>query len=325
VKPASAPLAIGLDIGGSRTKMGIVDSGGKVTETREFSTRIINTSHKDFINRLLEEIHHLVDLDRGDCVGIGVCFLGWLNQAGTGPQFCMNAPALHNIDFKALLTDAFRLPVVVHDDVTAHTLAEYHFGNGRGSRRFLCLAMGTGLGAGVIIDGKPLDFTGGCAGDTGHLILRPGGPVCASGCRGCAEALIGVAGIERLAAEKYADKRPASMLIRAAASQSDQVAVEVMQEIGMYTGELLSSLFPIFLPEQITLTGGTSRAGHVLLEVAKERFEELSGSYYRTYANLPGVDFKGVQISTSGLEGETGVIGAVTDFFEPQNERIHQV
>jgi predicted NBD/HSP70 family sugar kinase len=175
--------------------------------------------------------------------------------------------------------------------------------------------LGTGLGAGVIINGKPLEFTGGCAGDTGHVILRPDGPACASGCRGCGEALIGVAGIERLAIEKYQDHRPVSGLIRAAAEQRDAVAVQVFKEIGFYTGELLASLFPIFLPEKITLTGGTSRAGKVLLEAATARFEDLSGAYYRTYAGLPGIDFRGVQISLSSLKGETGVIGAATDFF----------
>lgn len=312
---SAKPLALGLDIGGSRTKLGLVDSSGNLVGARDFATQVEKDDPKGFIEQLIREIHFLLDPRRQEIMGIGVSFLGWLNEAGTGPQFCMNAPALHHVDFKTLLGNVFQLPVIVHDDITAHTLAEFHFGSGRGSRRFLCLAMGTGLGAGVIINGKPLDFTGGCAGDTGHIILRPGGPACASGCRGCGEALIGVAGIERLAQEKYADTRTAGELIRAAAGNKDPIAVQVLAEIGQYTGELLASLFPIFLPEQITLTGGTSRAGDVLLEAAVARFEELSGAYYRTYASLPGVDFRGVRISLSTLAGETGVIGAVTDFF----------
>ena len=89
--------------------------------------------------------------------------------------------------------------MVLIDDTNAHTLAEFTFGSGRSFVRFMNLAMGTGLSAGVIIDGKLLDFTGGCIGDSGHIILRPGGPSCSAGCKGCAEALIGVAGIERLA------------------------------------------------------------------------------------------------------------------------------
>ena len=161
--------------------------------------------------------------------------------------------------------------------------------------------------------------SGGCAGDTGHIILRPGGPACASGCSGCGEALIGVAGIERLAAEGYGDSRPASELIGAAASRADPVAVQVLAQIGQYTGELLSSLFRIFMPERIALTGGTSRAGDVLLEAVVARFEAMTGAYYRTYASLPGVDFAGVQISLSLLKGETGVIGAVTEFFRPSD------
>ncbi len=228
----------------------------------------------------------------------------------------MNAPALHNFDFKGLIKDAFHLPVIVQDDVTAHTLAEYRYGSGQGSRRFLCLAMGTGLGAGIIVDGEPLQYAWGTAGDTGHIILRPGGPVCASGCRGCGEALIGLAGIERLAAEKYGCEKPAHELIRGAAQRGDPVAVAVMHEIGAYAGELLASLFRIYLPETIALTGGTARAGPVLLEAARARFEELAGDYYRTFASVVGEDFNGVKMVLGKLEGETGVIGAVAGFFE---------
>jgi glucokinase len=315
--PASAvQLALGLDIGGSRTKLGLVESSGRIRVAQHFATDVREGGGAAFIDRLMLEIRRLYEPYRHEVIGIGASFLGWLNKAGTGPQFCMNAPALHQVDFRNLLADAFQLPVVVHDDVTAHTLAEFYYGGGRGSRRFLCLALGTGVGAGIMIDGKPLQFTGGCAGDTGHVILRPGGPTCASGCRGCGEALIGVAGIERLAVEKYADGRPAAALIQAAASGAEATAVQIMGDIGQLVGELLASLFPIFLPETMTLTGGTSRAGNVLLNAAVARFEELSGAYYRTYAGLPGADFRGPQILLSSLEGETGVIGAVTDLFQ---------
>lgn len=308
-------FALGVDIGGSCTKMGLVDRAGAVTEARQFATAVQGDQPDQFIAQLLAEVGGLLTSQPQGVIGIGVSFLGWLNEAGTGPQFCMNAPGLHQVDFKRLLAEAFRLPVVVHDDVTAHTLAEYHYGSGRGSRRFLCLAMGTGLGAGVIINGQPLRFTGGCAGDTGHIILRPGGPICTSGCRGCGEALIGVAGIERLAVLQYGDHRRAVELIGAAARGEDAVAAKVLAEIGQYTGELLASLFRIFLPEKIALAGGASRAGAVLLDAAISRFEELSGGYYRTYASLPGVDFRGVHIVLSRLEGETAVVGAATEFF----------
>lgn len=309
------PLAIAFDVGGSKTKVGLVAAGGVVEHLREFPTGIRNSMPEEFLHTLLHEIHALRMEAGVNIVGIGITFLGWINEARTGPFFCMNAPALHNFNFKQLIEEEFHLPVSIHDDVTAHTLAEYYFGSGRGCGRFLCLAMGTGLGANMMVNGHPLDFTGGCAGDTGHIILRPGGPACASGCRGCAEALIGVAGIERLALEKYSSPKTAYELIRGAANGSDPTAVAVLQEIGGYTGELLASLYPIFAPERIAMTGGTSRAGEVLLQAARARFEALVGDYCRTYANLTGKQFSSASIVLGSLAGETGVIGAAADFF----------
>lgn len=308
-----APVALGVDIGGSRTKIGLVSHAGEIVHLHEFVTRVAPDAPQHFVATLLAAMRDVLRQAGGPVIGIGVTFLGWLNEERSGPYFCMNAPALHNFNFKALIEEEFGFPVVVHDDVTAHTLAEYRFGSGRGCRRFMCLAMGTGLGAGVIVDGKPLDFTGGCAGDTGHVLLRPGGPQCTAGCRGCAEALIGVAGIERLAREAYHAPRSAAEVIEGAASGADPVAVSVMREIGMYTGELLASLFPIFIPQRIALTGGTARAGEVLLDAARARFEELMGGYCRSYERISGHRFTKEEIVLGELRGEAGVIGAVVD------------
>jgi glucokinase len=309
------PLALGFDVGGTKTKVGLVTQGGTVLALREFPTGVGTHIPDRFIKTLVQEIQALLDTAKGNVVGIGITFLGWVNAAGTGPFFCMNAPALHNFNFKELIENTFHLPVTVRDDVSAHTLAEYRYGSGRGSRRFLCLAMGTGLGAGIIVGGKSLQYTWGTAGDTGHIILRPGGPVCASGCHGCGEALIGLAGIKRLATEKYNWAKPVHELIHGAAQGDDPIGVAVMKEIGGYTGELLASLFPVFIPERIALTGGTAQAGAVLLEAAKRRFNDLAGDYCRTFSRVVGRDFTGVEILLGTVKGETGVIGAVADFF----------
>ena len=315
MKPGE-PVALGFDIGGSNTKFGLVNQWGEISHAAEFPTGLKTGSLDHFVERLVKEMRSILGDAGVEVIGIGGTFLGWINETRTGPIFTMNAPALHGFDFKNLLEGEFHLPVVLHDDVTAHTLAEYTWGSGRGTRRFMCLAMGTGLGAGVIIDGQPLQFTGGCTGDAGHIILRPGGPSCTSGCKGCGEALIGVAGIERLGWEKYQRRRPATEIIQKARSGSDPLAVEIMAEIGGYTGELLASLSAIFFPTRIALTGGTARAGDVLLNAARHRFEELVGDYHRTFSRLSNGEHPGVEIVPGELKGETGVIGAVVDLFQ---------
>lgn len=311
------PIALGFDIGGSKTKIGLVNRSGEVLAYRDFPTEVQAASLESFFGKLCDEIHALLDLVDGQVVGIGATFLGWIDDGRTGPFLCMNFPALHGINLRELLTAEFHLPVVLIDDINAHTLAEYTYGTGQGYRRFMCLAMGTGLSAGVIINGKPLQFTGGCVGDTGHIILRPGGPVCSAGCKGCAEAFIGVAGIERLGLEKYGYYKPAHEIIKGACQGNDLVAIEVMRQIGSYTGELLASLSHIFLPERISLTGGTARAGKVLLDATKEQFEQLVGEYHRTYSKFSAGYYSGVDIVLSKLEDKTGLIGAVVQLFNP--------
>ncbi|MBW7897123.1 MAG: ROK family protein [Opitutaceae bacterium] len=314
-KEAPSALAVGLDIGGTMTKLGLVDRAGRVHSAREFPTRSSEFTRDAFFERLFAEIRHLMSMAPAPVIGIGACFLGWIDPARTGPFLCMNLPELHGTNVRGLLENEFHLPVVVNDDVSAHTLAEYTYGSGRGARRFLALAMGTGLAAGVIIDGQPLRFTGGCCGDTGHLILRPDSDiVCSAGCHGCGEALIGTENIARLGRSAYGREITARELI-ADARSGREPAVSVMREIGAYTGELLASLAAIFLPEVICLVGGTARAGTVLLEAVRARFEALVGTYHRNYARLAGDYYRGVQIRLGELTGETGVIGSTVELF----------
>jgi glucokinase len=309
-------LALGFDIGGTKTKLGLVNRKGKILAYQEIPTSINSSSIDSFMSSLFDEIHHLLELANYKVIGIGATFLGWIDEARTGPFLCLNAPALHGVNLRKRLNNEFRLPIVLNDDATAHALAEFTFGSGRGVRRFMTIAMGTGLGVAVIIDGHSLKFTGGCVGDAGHIILRPGGRTCSSGCKGCAEALIGVSGIEHHAFEKYGYKKHARELITGARDGTDTIAISVIEDIGVLTGELLASLSHIFLPERIALIGGTSRAGTFLLEAAKNRFEYLVGDYHRTFSQLSNGYYSGVEIVLGELRGETGVIGSVIDLFE---------
>jgi predicted NBD/HSP70 family sugar kinase len=97
------------------------------------------------------------------------------------------------------------------------------------------------------------------------------------------------------------------------------VAVEIIQEVGMYAGELLASLSHMFLPERIAISGGTSAAGDLLLESAQARFEYLVGDYHRLYAAHSNGYYNGVEIVLGEMKTETGLIGATLGFFNPQN------
>jgi len=313
-------IALGFDIGGSTTKVGLVSRSGKILAIKETSTDVETTGLDKFLEKLLGLLHVMQAQAGRPVIGVGGTFLGWIDDARTGPFMCSNAPALHGFNLKKLLESEFGLPVVLNDDATAHALAEYNLGSGRGVRRFMSMAMGTGLGIAMIINGEPLRFTAGCIGDAGHIILRPGGPPCSTGCKGCGEALIGVAGIERLALEKYGVFKPAREIITGTREEKDPVATEIIKEIGLYTGELLASISHIFLPDLIALTGGTSTAGQVLLNATKMRFEELVGDYHRKFSHMSDGYYSGVEIVLGSLRGETGVIGSVVELFEQEQK-----
>ncbi len=305
---------LGIDIGGTNTKVGVVDPHGDLLAFQKMPTEAFGTDPAPYLARLAALIEQVRAGHTFD--GIGVSMHGMLDDAGNGPSLCNNTPSLRGLNMRGWLESRYHLPVIVNNDLTAHALAEYYFGSGRQAKRFMCLALGTGLGAGVIINGKPLKFLGGRAGDTGRIIIDPDGPPDVYGARGSAEALCGVAGIERLAEQRYRRQVAAHDVIAAARDLTDPTAVQIMQQIGEYIGQLLASLCMIFLPDKVALTGGTAEAGAVLLEAVRVRFEAIAGEYHRTFARLMPDEYAGVAIVLGERKGETGVLGAVVELLD---------
>jgi glucokinase len=306
--------AVGVDIGGTHTKLALVDTRGKIAEFERIETFAFGDP-QPFLDELVRRIESLRG-ERQRVIGIGLSVHGYIDAERKGPIVCPNTPALRGLDLRELMQESFGLPVAINNDLTAHALAEYEYGSGRGTRRFLCLAVGTGLGAGVIIDGEPLRYLGGCAGDTGHVVIKPGGPSCSMGCRGCAEALCGVAGVERLAKERTGLETPAHEVI-ARAREGESEAAAIVGQIGEWLGLTLATLCSIFLPERVALTGGIPEAGPALLEACEWRFRELVGLYHERTVEMAGQFYQGVELVQVEMPGQTGVVGAVVELLRP--------
>jgi glucokinase len=306
--------AVGVDIGGTHTKLALVDTRGKIAEFERIETSAYGDP-QPFLDELVRRIESLCG-ERQRVIGIGLSVHGYIDAERKGPIVCPNTPALRGLDLRELMQESFGLPVAINNDLTAHALAEYEYGSGRGTRRFLCLAVGTGLGAGVIIDGEPLRYLGGCAGDTGHVVIKPGGPSCSMGCRGCAEALCGVAGVERLAKERTGLETPAQEVI-ARAREGEPEAAAIVGQIGEWLGLTLATLCSIFLPERVALTGGIPEAGPALLEACEWRFRELVGLYHERTVEMAGQFYQGVELVQGVMPGQTGVVGAVVELLRP--------
>ncbi len=311
------PNVLGIDIGGTNTKLGLVQPNGDIQLSRKIPTDAKGTSPDAFFNRLFTATDELIEAASGtQLLGIGISAHGEVDRERRRPIIAGNTPALRNVDVRGKVEAQYGLSVVMNNDLTAHALGEYYFGCGNGVKRFMCMAMGTGLGAALIVEGKPLIIDGGNSGNTGLIILDPNAPRDGNGIRGSAEGLCGVPGIERLAREKYGKPVSAYDVITAARLGGDPIAAEVMTQIGVWLGQTLASLSVIFYPQRIALTGGTASAGPVLLEACQQKFDDLVGDFFRDLAANTNGNFKDVEIVLGEGGGETGVLGAAVEIFQ---------
>ncbi|MBZ0299637.1 MAG: ROK family protein [Anaerolineae bacterium] len=309
--------ALGIDIGGTHTKMGLVNEVGEIQAFRRIPTDARGSDPQPYLDYLIAQAQQVAETAPERLIGVGLSTHGHLDEERRGPILCENTPALKGVDMWGLLHTTFDWPVVVNNDLTAHAMAEYFYGSGRGVRRFMVLAIGTGLGVGVIVNGKPLRYIEGTPGDSGRLILDPEGPPDVLGVRGTAEGLCGVRGIEYLAQERYGHAVEAHDVIRGAREGTDPIAQAIMAQVGSYLGYTLALLSPIFLPNKIALTGGTTEAGPVMLDACRERFGALVGGYHQRLAHLAPAYYSDVDIVVGQMRGETGVVGAVAELFNP--------
>jgi glucokinase len=186
---------IAIDIGGTATKAGIVNDDGTIENFRRFETEPPVDS---FIERLNRTIDDLLKVSP-DAEGIGISVAGFIDAAHSIMTYNPNLPWLEQYPLRDSLHSKYGKPVALEADSNAVALGEYYFGSGIGSPRFLCIAVGTGIGAGFMIDGKLLRFTEECIGDAGHIIVAPGDEKCSCGGVGCAEAVATASAILRLA------------------------------------------------------------------------------------------------------------------------------
>ncbi|MDZ4767190.1 MAG: ROK family protein [Chloroflexota bacterium] len=312
---ATPSLVLGIDIGGTATKLALVQSDGTISRRERIPTDAHGTDAAPFFARLFAAADPLVQNAGAALIGIGISAHGEIDRERRRPIIASNTPALRHVDVRGAVEQQYGLPVIMNNDLTAHALGEYFYGCGAGIERFMCMALGTGLGAAVIVAGKPLIIDGGNSGNTGLIILDPGAPRDTNGIRGSAEGLIGVPGIERLARERYGSAVPAHDVIAAARAGTDPTATAIMTQIGTWLGQTLASLSVIFYPHRIALTGGTASAGTVLLDACRAQFDALVGDFFRDLAANTGGSFRDVEIVLGEGGADTGTLGAAVELF----------
>lgn len=259
--------AVGIDVGGTSTKFALVDSNGNAEGFARIPTEP-PVSH--FMDSMIQQIQLLLSA-KTEVIGIGVSVAGFMDQAHSMMTYNPNIAWLERYPLQTELHRHFQLPVRLEVDSNAAALGEYRFGSGVGSKRLLCLTVGTGIGGGLVTNGELVRFTEQCIGDVGHVIVEPGGRECTCGGLGCAEAVATAPAI----------------LERAGVSALKEVTDPALfRQAGRYVGLLAASLGAIFFPDRIVIGGGVAAASPELMAGAREEFDRSAGAEVKKRANL---------------------------------------
>ena len=307
-------LAIGIDIGGTGTKFGIVDRVGNVLFSNEISTR----KHTDvitFIDELYTELSKLIDNvgGIGRIKGIGVGAPNGNFYTGT-IEYAPNLPWKGIIPLARMMEDKFKIPVVLTNDANAAAIGEMMYGAAQGMKDFIMITLGTGVGSGIVANGKLVYGHDGFAGELGHTTIIPNGRLHeGTGKRGSLESYASATGV-RLTTLEILEKSTEPSSLRSvpsdqidskkvyeAAIAGDPVAKQIFESTGTILGAALANFVMFSSPEAIILFGGLTKAGDLILKPTRESME----------ANLIQIFQNKVKILVSHLkESDAAILGA---------------
>lgn len=295
--PAAADAVVALDVGGTSIKAGLVAADGAVllevrrpTGGEHGATAVV-----DGIVELAAELAgELADGRSVRAVGIGVP--GIIDSAAGIARYAANL-GWRDVPFGRLVADRLALPVALGHDVRNGALAEARWGAGRGVDSMYFVAIGTGIAGGLVVDGRVQDGTSGQAGEVGHLVVRPGGPECGCGNRGCLESIASASRIAmayRALTGVTASAEQIAALVRAGDAAAQQIWTEAVEALG----DALTALTVLSDPALIVLGGGLSLAGATLLDPLRA-------------ALLPRLTFRRPPaVTVTSLGDRAGLLGA---------------
>ena len=307
-------LTVGVDIGGTKVVAGVVTRQGSLLERVRAETPD-RSQTPDVVERVIVAL--VSDLmSRYDVHAVGIGAAGFVDATGSSVRF---SPHLSWRDepLQAAVSARLHLPVVVENDANAAAWAEWRFGAGRGESHLVCVTLGTGIGGGLLIDGRLIRGCFGMAGEFGHMQVVPGGHHCECGNRGCWEQYASGNALVRegralasagsppatalMAAAGGDPRRVSGPLVTACARAGDQAAVQLLTDVGEWLGVGLAGLAAALDPGVFVIGGGVSDAGELVLGPAREAFRRtLTGRGYRPEA----------RILQAELGPDAGLIGA---------------
>ena len=311
---AAESPALGIDIGGTKVAGGIVAPDGSILDTaRQVTPGRSVAATEDAIVAVVEE---LAARHGEPLVGVGVGAAGWFDRTGDRVLFSPHL-AWRNQPLRQELGDRLQRPMWVGNDADAAAWAEYRYGAARGADLALMITLGTGIGGGIVMDGRLQRGAHGVAGEWGHMRVVPDGRLCACGNRGCWEQYASGTALGQTAREVASTSPAAAALllervegqasrltgedVARAAYDGDPLALELVTEVGVWLGQGIADLAAVLDPEVVVIGGGVSVLGEMVLGPARARLERA----------LPGRGFRpGPRIVAAELGAQAGMVGA---------------
>ncbi|PMC24247.1 glucokinase [Hoylesella buccalis] len=310
------PYVIGLDLGGTNSVFGIVDSRGDIKATTSIKTQGYKNVD-DYVDASIEALQLIIDqvggIDKIKAMGIGAPNGNFYN--GT-IEFAPNLSWGHNgiVPLAKLFSDKLGIPVALTNDANAAAIGEMTYGVARGMKNFIVITLGTGVGSGIVVNGQLVYGSDGFAGELGHVVVRrENGRSCGCGRFGCLEAYCSATGVARTARELLETTEEPSILrdmipeditsldVSIAAGKGDKLSQHVYQMTGEMLGEACANFAAFSSPEAFIFFGGLTKAGDLLMKPLKESYDKCVLKIFKDKAKF----------LISGLDGSSAaVLGA---------------
>ena len=308
---------VGVDIGGTNLKAGLVDENGVLLATQKM--KVASIADDDglawTVASLVQELAHTVNISVSDVASVGVGVPGTVEIRSGSINYTCNLP-LRNVPLRKLFHHYLSIPLYIENDANCAALAEFLVGAGRDSKRFVTITLGTGVGAGIVHNGKIYHGANGMAGEVGHMVIQRGGLPCPCGRHGCWEQYASATALKRMTAAALA-AHPHSILAQVvaenegrvsgqsafiAARRGDPVGQQVCDEYVDYLACGVVNVVNIFQPDTLAIGGGVSNeAEEQLLLPVQQRVARES---------IPCGRDRRTRIVKAELGNQAGIIGA---------------
>ena len=315
----TAQYAVGIDVGGTSAKFGIVDIEGNIL----FQDRIPTNSEKPvnhFVDDLYDKLQPMIEKVGGSAniIGIGM-------GAPNGNIYTGNIEYAANLHWKGivpiahLVTEKFGIKTSLTNDANAAAMGEMMYGAAKGMKHFITITLGTGVGSGIVIDGKIVVGNDGFAGELGHTIVRHNGRLHKlTGSKGCLESYASATGVRQTAIEflqadptkpsllrNYPEESLTSETVYDCASEGDEIAQKVFEFTGEILGEALANFIMFSSPQAIILFGGLTKAGSFIMNPTKEAMER---NLYQVFKNKVQLVFSNLKESDAAILGASALV-----------------